>query len=146
MSCVQPSDPLKRFHEDLKSKWVVKAGLKDQEGERIMGLNELLPKAVRLYPEKEAVVCGNQRMTYGELAARVWRLAHGLLNLGIGQNDRVAVLNDNTHEYLEIYFAAAHLGIVLVPLNYRLSTRELSGILNDSESRVLITKGVFMKK
>jgi fatty-acyl-CoA synthase len=111
-----------------------------------MGLNELLPKAVRLYPEKEAVVCGDQRMTYGELAARVWRLAHGLLNLGIGQNDRVAVLNDNTHEYLEIYFAAAHLGIVLVPLNYRLSTRELSGILNDSESRVLIAKGVFYEK
>ena len=111
-----------------------------------MGLNELLPKAVRLYPEKEAVVCGNQRMTYGELAARVWRLAHGLLNLGIGQNDRVAVLNDNTHEYLEIYFAAAHLGIVLVPLNYRLSARELAGILNDSESRVLIAKGAFYEK
>ena len=111
-----------------------------------MPLNELLPKAVRLYPEKEAVVCGDLRMTYGELAARVWRLSHGLLNLGIGQNDRVAVLNDNTHEYLEIYFAAAHLGIVLVPLNYRLSTRELAGILNDSESRVLMAKGAFYEK
>jgi len=111
-----------------------------------MPLNELLPKAVRLYPEKEAVVCGDLRMTYGELAARVWRLAHGLLNLGIGQEDRVAVLNDNTHEYLEVYFAAAHLGIVLVPLNYRLSARELAGILNDSESRVLIAKGAFYEK
>lgn len=111
-----------------------------------MPLNELLPKAVRLYPEKEAVVCGDLRMTYVELAARVWRLAHGLLNLGIEKNDRVAVLNDNTHEYLEIYFAAAHLGVVLVPLNYRLSTRELAGILNDSESRVLIAKGAFYEK
>ncbi len=111
-----------------------------------MPLNELLPKAVRLYPAKEAVVCGELRMTYGELAARVWRLAHGLLSLGIGQNDRVAVLNDNTHEYLEIYLAAAHLGIVLVPLNYRLSTRELAGILNDSESRVLMAKGAFYEK
>ena len=111
-----------------------------------MGLNELLPKAVRLYPEKEAVVCGELRMTYGQFAKRVWRLAHGLLDLGIGQNDRVAMLHENTHEFLEVYFAAAHLGIVLVPLNYRLSAKELAGILNDSESRMLIAQGVFHEK
>ena len=111
-----------------------------------MPLNELLPKAVRLYPEKEAVVCSDFRMSYSDFSARVWRLAHGLLHLGIEQKDRVAVLHENTHEFLEAYFAAAHLGIVLVPLNYRLSTRELAGILNDSESRMLIAQGAFFKK
>jgi fatty-acyl-CoA synthase len=111
-----------------------------------MPLNELLPKAVRLYPEKEAVVCGELRMTYGEFAARVWRLAHGLRDLGIKQGDRVAVLHENTHEYLEIYFAAAHLGAILVSLNYRLAPKELAGILNDSESRMLIAQGAFHEK
>ncbi len=111
-----------------------------------MGLNELLPKAVRLYPEKEAVVCGELRMTYRAFAARVWRLAQGLRDLGLEQHDRVAVLHENTHEFLEVYFAAAHLGIVLVPLNYRLSTREIAGILSDSESRMLIAQGAFFEK
>ena len=111
-----------------------------------MGLNELLPKAVRLYPNREAVVCGELRMNYRELAARVWRLAQGFLALGVERNDRVAVLNENTHEFLEVYFAAAHLGIILVSLNHRLSTRELEGILNDSESRMLIAQGAFYEK
>ena len=92
-----------------------------------MGLNELLPKAVRLYPEKEAVVCGELRMNYREFAARVWRLAHGLQGLGIVKGDRIAVLHENTHEYLEAYFAAAHMGVILVSLNYRLATKELTG-------------------
>ena len=111
-----------------------------------MPLNELLPKAVRLYPEKEAVVCGELRMTYVDFAARVWRLAWGLRELGIHKGDRVAVLHENSHEYLEAYFAAAHLGIILVSLNYRLAKKELEGILNDSESRVLISQGVFYEK
>ena len=111
-----------------------------------MGLHELLPKAVRLYPEKEAVVCGDLRMNYREFAARVWRLAHGLQSLGIVKGDRVAVLHENTHEYLEAYFAAAHLGVILVSLNYRLAPKELTGILNDSESRLLIAEGLFHDK
>jgi len=111
-----------------------------------MPLNELLPKAVRLYPEKEAVVCGELRMNYREFAARVWRLAQGLRDLGINQGDRVAVLHENAHEYLEIYFAAAHLGVILVSLNYRLAPKELTGILNDSESLMLIAQGAFHEK
>jgi fatty-acyl-CoA synthase len=111
-----------------------------------MPLNELLPKAVRLYSEKEAVVCGELRMNYREFAARVWRLAQGLRDLGLKQGDRVAVLHENAHEYLEIYFAAAHLGAILVSLNYRLAPKELAGILNDSESRMLIAQGAFYKK
>jgi len=111
-----------------------------------MGLNELLPKAVRLYSDREAVVCGDLRMNYRELAARVWRLAQGFLDLGIERTDRVAILHENTHEFLEAYFAAAHLGIILVSLNHRLSAKELEGILNDSESRMLIAQGAFYEK
>lgn len=111
-----------------------------------MGLNELLPKAVRLYSDREAVVCGDLRMNYRELAARVWRLAQGFLDLGIERTDRVAILHENTHEFLEAYFAAAHLGIILVSLNHRLSAKELAGILNDSESRMLIAQSAFYEK
>jgi len=111
-----------------------------------MPLNELLPKAVKLYPNREAVVCGDLRLDYQSFAGRVWRLANALLSLGIQRNDRVAILHENCHEFLEAYFAAAHLGIILVPLNFRLSPRELAMILNDSRTRILISQGIFEEK
>ncbi len=43
-----------------------------------MSLNELLPKAAKLYPLREAVVCGDVRLNYREFASRVWKLAKGL--------------------------------------------------------------------
>ena len=111
-----------------------------------MPLDELLPKAIRLYPEKEAVVCGKIRMDYRGFGRRVWRLSQGLIGLGLKRNDRVAILHENSHEFLEAYFATAHLGAILVPLNFRLSPKELSMILNDSESRILISQGAFRGK
>ncbi|MBN2033979.1 MAG: long-chain-fatty-acid--CoA ligase [Deltaproteobacteria bacterium] len=111
-----------------------------------MPLDELLPKALKLYPKREAVVCGNTRMTYQEFAGRVWRLANGLEALGLRRNERIAILHENCHAFLEAYFAAAHLGLILVPLNYRLAPRELAMILIDSGSRVLIAQNKFRDK
>jgi len=111
-----------------------------------MALNELLPKAVKLYPHREAVVCGHVRMSYQEFGNRVWRLCHGFGALGLCRKDRVAILHENCHIFLETYFAAAHLGLILVPLNYRLSGQELAAILEDSGSRVLIAQEAFRDK
>jgi fatty-acyl-CoA synthase len=111
-----------------------------------MPLNELLPKAVKLYPHREAVVCGDLRLTYREFARRVWRLAHGLESLKLQRNDRVAILHENCHVFLEAYFAAAHLGLILVPLNFRLSPKELAMIINDSGALVLIAQAKFRDK
>lgn len=108
-----------------------------------MPLNELLPKAEKLYPKNEAVVCGDLRLDYETLAGRVWQLCRGLVRLNLQKNDRVAIIHQNTHEYLETYFAAAHLGVILVSLNHRLAPQELAMILNDSGARVLISQGVF---
>ncbi len=110
-----------------------------------MPLNELLPKAIKLYPETEAVVCGEKRFTYSSFGERVWKLCNGLLGLGVRRGDRLAVLQQNTHEYLEVYFAAAHLGAVLVCLNFRLSPKELAMILNDCGAELLISQAVFQK-
>jgi acyl-CoA synthetase (AMP-forming)/AMP-acid ligase II len=111
-----------------------------------MPLNELLPKAVKLYPRREAVVCGHVRMEYREFAERVWRLCNGLRSLGLRRNDRLGILHENCHVFLEAYFAAAHLGLILVPLNFRLSPKELAMILVDSGSRVLIAQKAFRDK
>jgi fatty-acyl-CoA synthase len=111
-----------------------------------MPLNELLPRAKRLYPGQPAVVCGEKRMTYGEFAGRVWKLCAGLREIGLQRSDRLAVLHENCHVFLESYFAAAHNGLILVPLNYRLSPKELTSILNDSGARVVIAQECFKDK
>jgi len=111
-----------------------------------MPLNELLPKAVKLYPHREAVVCGNVRMSYLKFGKRVWRLCRGLSALGLCRKDRIAILHENCHIFLETYFAAAHLGLILVPLNFRLAAQELAVILTDSGSKVLIAQEPFRDK
>jgi fatty-acyl-CoA synthase len=111
-----------------------------------MPLNELLPKAVKLYPNREAVVCGNVRMSYRDFGKRVWSLCYGLSAMGLRRKDRVAILHENCHVFLETYFAAAHLGLILVPLNFRLAAKDLAVILTDSGSRVLIAHEMFRDK
>ena len=111
-----------------------------------MALDEILPKAVRLFPTREAVVCGEVRMDYQTFAHRVWRLANGLRGLGVCPGDRVAVLHRNCHVFLEAYFGAAHAGAILVPLNFRLAPPELTDILADCGATVLIAQGEFRDK
>jgi len=75
--------------------------------------------------------------TYAELNDRCGRLATGLERLGVRPGDRVAGLLYNGTQFLELMFAAARLGAIFVPLNYRLSAAELGFILDDAGARVL---------
>ena len=89
-------------------------------------------------PQAEAVIVDDKRFTYVELNARVNRLANALTGMGIKQGDRVAALLFNSNEYIEVVFALAKLGAIIVPLNYRLAPPELEYILNDSGARVIV--------
>ena len=112
----------------------------------IIHLAELLFKALRAYPQKEAVRCHQGLFTYEQFSKRVFRLAHFLRDRGLGPGGQTAILHYNCHVFLEAYFAAALIGAVLVPLNYRLSSREIDYILNDSESQLLIAHSDFFSK
>jgi len=103
-----------------------------------VNLWSLLLRARLLYPGAEAVVDGPLRLDYAALGARVDRFAAFLLAEGVEVGDRVAALLPNGLSYLEAYFAAAGLGAVLVPLNFRLSPAELVFILGDSGATRLI--------
>ncbi|MBW1709230.1 MAG: long-chain-fatty-acid--CoA ligase [Deltaproteobacteria bacterium] len=111
-----------------------------------MALNELLPKAVKLYAHQEAMVCGDVRLSYQDFGNRVWQLCHSLLDLGLKKGDRLAILHENCHVFLETYFACAHLGLILVSLNIRLSPQELGMILQDSQTDVMIAQAKFLDK
>ncbi len=97
----------------------------------------ILRRAVKLYPHKTAVVDGDVRFTYWELQERVNRATHAVLDSGGSQNSPVAILDHNTHRYLEMYFGMAQSGRALLPLNTRLSVDEYIYILNDAEADTL---------
>jgi len=103
-----------------------------------MNISFILEKALNLHPEKESILCGDVRLTYRSFAGRVFALARFLRSLGLTEGDRIAILHNNGHEYLETYFAAAWSGMVLTPLNFRLSPRETAFILQDAGARILI--------
>ena len=101
-------------------------------------VSHILRRACSLFPERIAVIDGEQRFTYRALADRVHRLAAALRARGLQTGDRVAIVDWNSHRYLEAYYACAHAGLALMPVNSRLSPRELSGILKDADARALM--------
>ena len=79
-----------------------------------------------------------ERVSYGELEARVNRAAAALAGLGVRAGDRVALALASEPLYLELYFATALLGAILIPLNTRLTAAELGFQIEDSEPRVVV--------
>lgn len=109
-------------------------------------LGDIPRKWARLYPNKEAIVCyahGEVRYTWKEFNERINRLANSLLKMGIKRGDHVAILMENCHRYIELYYAMAKAGIIPVPLNFRLHPNELKYIIENSESIGLIVESEY---
>ncbi|MCP4667366.1 MAG: AMP-binding protein, partial [Deltaproteobacteria bacterium] len=104
----------------------------------VPGIGSWLTKREALTPHKEAVVDGGRRLTYAQLNRRVNRLARALQDAGLKIGDRMGVLSYNCLEFVEAIMATAKLGVMLVPLNWRLTPTELAFILNDSRTETLL--------
>jgi fatty-acyl-CoA synthase len=81
---------------------------------------------------------GSRRASFGEVASRMARLAHGLQDLGIEAGDRVGTFGWNTQEHLEAYFAVPCMGAVLHTLNIRLFPEQLTYVVNHAEDRIVL--------
>jgi len=106
-------------------------------------IDDFLRRAARLYPDKTAIVDGDDRFTYAEFQARVNQLSNALLGLGVGKSDRVCMLSPNSHYFLESFYATSQIGAVLVPLNYRLIDQDYRYILNHAEVTTLLVDHEF---
>jgi len=104
---------------------------------RQMLLGGVLERYARKYPNNEVIIFGDQRVHYKEMDDRVNRLANALLAKGITKGDKVGLLIQNRQELLEIYFAAAKIGAVNVPVNIRLSPAEIAYILSNADVKIL---------
>ena len=103
-----------------------------------MNICRFLVAAARRAPEHAAVSCGSRVVyTYRELNDRVRSLASWLNGkLGLASGDRVALVMENCHQYLEIRYAAWYAGLIVVPVNSKLHAKEFEFVLQDSGSAV----------
>jgi fatty-acyl-CoA synthase len=106
---------------------------------------EFARRARALYPDREAVVDGDGRWTYGAFFDRSDRWSAALQQLGVKQYDRVAYIAPNTHAQLESFYAVPQIGAVLVPLNYRLAASDFAYMINHSGSRVVCAHADYLE-
>lgn len=102
-------------------------------------------RAIKYYPEKVAVIDEEKTFTYKEFGDRTDRLAFALHQSGVQQGDHVAVMLPNTHYMLECFYGICQMGAVMVPLNYRLTAKDLEYIINHSDAKTLIVDAEFGK-
>jgi len=102
-----------------------------------MNVSDWLTRRSYLHPEKEALVFGDLRLTYGEFSDRVNRLTHALMEKGFCKGDRLAIYSLNSNAFLEMVFACARLGVIVVPINFRFAALEIEFLIKDSGARSL---------
>ncbi|MGW1680791.1 long-chain-fatty-acid--CoA ligase [Saccharopolyspora sp. NPDC002376] len=101
----------------------------------MLNLAMFLDDSVRRYPQREALVCGDRRLTYADVGALAGRIAALLVSRGVQPGDRVAVTCPNLPEFPAVYYGILKAGAVVVPLNVLLKEREVAYHLNDSGAR-----------
>jgi long-chain acyl-CoA synthetase len=104
-----------------------------------MNLGKLFEDACSTYRDNVAIVFEENRLTFGNFNRSVSSLANHLKALGIGKSDKVALMLPNVPEFPIAYFACQKLGAVAVTLNVMSTSYELQYLLDNSDSKVLIT-------
>jgi acyl-CoA synthetase (AMP-forming)/AMP-acid ligase II len=101
-------------------------------------LGDIVDHNAALFPDKDGVVDENRRLSFAELAERAKRLANALAARGVGHGDRIAIIAQNCHEYIEVFSAGEIAGFITMPINFRLTAAEIGYLLSDGRPSALI--------
>jgi len=107
-------------------------------------IKNLLDNPVRQFPDQEIVYGDFKRQTYRETRERISRLASGLAGLGVKRGDTVAVMDWDSHRYLECFFAVPMMGAVLHTVNVRLSPEQILYTINHAEDDLILVNTEFL--
>jgi fatty-acyl-CoA synthase len=99
---------------------------------------DMIRRSAYHYPDKKALIFGDQVLTYKELEAACNRTANALLGLGVKKYDRVAILAHNTIDHVLTWMGCAKIGAIYLAVNYLLRGKDISYCINHSESKVFI--------
>ena len=110
-----------------------------------MQVHHLLEESFSKYPESKSLWYDESWYTYKQLNDLADSIAAYLVHQNISRGDRVAILLDNSFHYITAYFGILKAGAVVVGLNTETNTESLNYLLNDSESRCIITQNKYYK-
>ena len=102
-----------------------------------MNTTDFLSIANAICPERDCIVFEGKRWTYAQINERVNQLVNALTKLGVEKSDRIGMLHVNCNQYIETYYAAAKLGAIFVPLNFRAKADELAYMIGNAEVKIL---------
>ena len=105
---------------------------------------DFMRRARRLYANRDGVVDGAKRWTYGEFFDRCDRWSAWLQKLGVTKGDRVAYIAPNTHAQLESFYAVPQIGAILVPINFRLAADDFRYLIQHSGAKVVCVAGDYL--
>ena len=108
-----------------------------------LNLGQTLKINAKKFPRKVAVKDRGRSYTYPQLNRRTNQLAHSLLGLGLSKGDKVAVLLENCLEIVELYLATAKTGLIIVPINFRLSSNEVEYIADNADAKAMVVHDLF---
>ena len=106
-----------------------------------MRVEAVLAAYAERHPEKTAVICGGESISYGALQQSIRQTAAGLADLGLGPDDKIVLYLPNGLDVVRLFYAAFTLGAVAVPVTTRLTVRELTDFCQDCEAKVLAFHG-----
>jgi acyl-CoA synthetase (AMP-forming)/AMP-acid ligase II len=110
-------------------------------------IRTLMNRNAMLYPDKVALqeVEGDRVFTYQAMKDRANRVGNALNGLGVKKGDRVAILSQNSFEYMESAINVPNAGLIFVVCNFRLAPPEIAAVLTDAEPTVLIVQQQFVE-
>jgi acyl-CoA synthetase (AMP-forming)/AMP-acid ligase II len=110
-----------------------------------MQINHFLEKSAEKFPDKRAVWYTGKWMTYSELDTAANKLANFLIKIGTKREDRIALLIENSFDYIISYFAGLKVGGIVVALNTDTTSDALEYLLNDSEAKIVISQKKYLR-
>ena len=120
-----------KIYTQLREKW--------RCGDGLLGVSQMLPRAVKNYGDRVALECPKRTVTYRQWWLEVLRAAQWLRAEGVKRGDHVLLFSHNSTEFYVVYCAIWHLGAVVVPLNVYLHEREVAGIIRDAKPRLILS-------
>ena len=109
-----------------------------------LSIGQILERGVAVAPAQEIVYGAKLRYTYRTLAERVSRLASALTALGVEPGGTVAIMDWDSHRYLECFFAVPMMGAVLHTVNVRISPEQVLYTINHAEDDVILVNSEFL--
>ncbi|MEP9382552.1 fatty acyl-CoA synthetase [Nocardioides sp. KR10-350] len=114
--------------------------MSDVDLARQHSLGDLPRRSALRFPTKTAIIDGRTRLTFAELEATVDRTAAAIAAAGLEKGDRLALLSHNCWQFAVLNFAAARVGVVLVPINFMLGADEIAYILGQSQAKGFVVE------